>query len=561
MYRLSFFLLVSLVAGASLEAQSTFRGSLSSQGSEFLVDSREAVLSPDGRYLAFTLRFSFGVQEIYVRDLIQGTTIVGSSSANGTPSNAWSRGPSFSGGGQLFAFESTSPTLVPGDTNAKADIFVKNLADGSITRVSVGPGGTESDQPSNAAAFSADGRYVAFESNATNLVPGFTTTTNSRIYRHDRQTGTTVAVSVTTSNAAPWGSISLHPSISADGRFVAFDSDAPDLVPGDLNAARDVFVRDVFMGTTALASVGATGVPGSDSQQAEISQDGALVAFSASPGSLGAWGLPSGSDSIVVKHLATGTVELIASAYGASDKTPRFSADSRFIAFASGDPTLVPGDTNGYVDVFVKDRLTGVISLVSVATDETQANAQSLVTSVTPGPYAGRYPLSISADGKFVAFTSLASNLVPSDTNGTTDAFVRDRSCNLVYTTFGQGSAGTGGNVPFLLGLEGPCSGGWGIVVANGRGGAQGVLAASVTRAVPAVPFAGGFAYLVMDPQLVLIPFTLSGPATAAGAGFWSLPSFNASFLAGLRIFHQAAIFDPLAVQGVALTNALQADF
>jgi hypothetical protein len=80
-------------------------------------------------------------------------------------------------------------------------------------------------------------------------------------------------------------------------------------------------------------------------------------------------------------------------------------------------------------------------------------------------------------------------------------------------------------------------------------------------QAVPAVPFAGGFVYLAIDPQLVLIPFTLSGPAGAPGAGFWSLPTFDVSFLAGSRIFHQAAVLDPAAAQGLALTNALQADF
>jgi hypothetical protein len=262
----------------------------------------------------------------------------------------------------------------------------------------------------------------------------------------------------------------------------------------------------------------------------------------------------------VIKVLSTGALEFVADVAGAVNRFAKFSGDSRFIAFASGVGTIVGGDTNNAVDVFVKDRLTGAVSRESIGFDWSQANADSAVTVGTPGSFNGRTPLSISADGRFVAFTSNATNLAPGDVNATSDAFVRDRSCSLAYTTFGQGTPGTGGSSPFLFGFEGPCTGGWSVFVANARGGAQGLLAASLTKSIPAVPLAGGFVYLAMDPQMVLIPFTLSGAPGVAGAGFWSLPTFDVSFLTGVRIFHQAAVLDPVAAQGIALTNALQAD-
>src|SRR5262249_5182968 len=138
MFRLPSFVLLSLILTALLDAQTTIRASVTTQGSEFNAESKEAVVSPDGRYVAFSVPLSPVVQEIYVRDLLQGTTFMGSSSANGAASNGRCRGPSFSGDGHLMAFESLSSTLVPGDTNGAMDVFVKDLNSGAITRASVG---------------------------------------------------------------------------------------------------------------------------------------------------------------------------------------------------------------------------------------------------------------------------------------------------------------------------------------------------------------------------------------------------------------------------------------
>jgi Tol biopolymer transport system component len=207
-------------------------------------------------------------------------------------------------------------------------------------------------------SISADGRLVAFDSAASNLVPG---DTNGRpdAFVHDRATGTTSCVSVD-SDRVPRGG--AGPSISADGRFVAFWSFSPDLVHGDRNGTFDVFVHDRATGVTSLVSVDSSGVQGNGS---------------------------SGGASI--------------------------SVDGRFVAFSSRASNLVLEDTNGWQDVFVHDRASGTVTRVSVGSAGMEGDHES-------------HSPSISADGGFVAFESAASDLVSGDSNRTEDAFVHDRA-------------------------------------------------------------------------------------------------------------------------------------
>src|SRR5947207_7980736 len=232
-------------------------------------------------------------------------------------------------------------------------------------RVSVVSGGTEGNNASLGSALSADGRFVAFDSSATDLVAADTNGV-SDVFVHDRQTGTTERVSVASDGAQGNGSSGLvtfafPPALSADGRFVAFVSFATNLVASDTNGATDVFVHDRQTGTTERVSVASDGTEGN------------------------------------------------AASAGAT-----LSADGRFVAFHSAATDLVAGDTNGTTDVFVHDRQTGITERVSVASDGTEGNK------------ASSYP-ALSADGRFVAFDSDATNLVAGDTNGTTDVFVHDR--------------------------------------------------------------------------------------------------------------------------------------
>jgi hypothetical protein len=339
--------------------------------------------------------------------------------SNGTPGNAASGtgGISVSADGRYVAFSSYATNLVPGDTNGFSDIFVRDRQAGTTERVSVDSGGGQSNGDSFYPSISSDGRYVAFHSSANNLV--FSDANNaSDIFVHDRQIGTTELVSVD-SNELQGNGGSLYPSISADGRYVAFQSSATNLVPGDTNMSVDVFVRDRQNGTTERVSVDSTAAQANASSYApSISADGNFVAFHSLATNLVTIDTNLSSD-VFVRDRSGGTTSLVSldsSGIQANGNSyyPSISSDGRFVAFWSSASNLVPGDTNGVVDVFVRDRQTGTTQRVSVDSNGLQANG-------------GSYYPSISSDGRYVAFWSIATNLVVADTNGVSDVFLRDR--------------------------------------------------------------------------------------------------------------------------------------
>jgi Tol biopolymer transport system component len=258
--------------------------------------------------------------------------------------------------GSVIAFESAATNLVAGDTNDDTDIFVSS--GGSIRRVSVGASG-QGDGSSHLPAISGDGRYVAFVSDADNLVPGDTNAAQD-VFVRDLTYGITNRVSLST-DARQADGASFDPAISADGRYVGYDSVASNLVGGDTNGTADVFVRDLRYGITNRISLTGAGGQG--------------TSYSAGPA---------------------------------------LSADGRYVAFTSAASNLVAGDSNGRSDVFVRDIRAGATYRVSLGAGDAQPNDASMAAS-------------ISADGRFVAFTSAGSNLVAGDTNGVADGFVRDR--------------------------------------------------------------------------------------------------------------------------------------
>src|SRR5438067_1693678 len=285
----------------------------------------------------------------------------------GPPPDGPTPPPSISADGRFVAFDSRATNLVPGDTNGRSDLLGHDRQTWITERMSVDGAGNQGNSDSDRPLISANGRFVAFNSRSTNLVPGDTNGT-SDVFVHDRQTGTTERVSVdNTGNQGNGGSGVV--AISADGRFVAFVSTATNLVPGDTNGVLDVFVHDRQTGTTERVSVDSAGNQG----------NGGSAVFA-------------------------------------------ISADGRFVAFVSSATNLVPGDTNGGQDVFVHDRRTGTTERVSVDSAGTESNG----SSERPA---------ISADGRFVAFWSSATNLVTGDTNGTSDVFVHDRGAPATVTT------------------------------------------------------------------------------------------------------------------------------
>jgi archaellum component FlaF (FlaF/FlaG flagellin family) len=356
------------------------------------------------------------------------TTLVSVDSA-GNQGNGTSSAPALNADGRYVAFVSDASNLVPGDTNGLYDAFVRDRQAGTTERVSVDSAGNESNGSSGPISISADGRYVAFSSTASNLVPDDTNGTTD-VFVHDLQTGATERVSVDSagnegdsySNTAGFTAAAL----SADGRFVVFGSDSDNLVSGDTNGQTDAFVHDRQTGSTERVSVDGSGNEGnSGSVDPAISPDGRYVGF----GSY-ATNLSDGTDGfgdLFVHDRQTGATQQIdltpggASAgscggVGTGCNVGSFSADNRYVAFWSRSPNLVPRDNNDE-DAFVRDLQTGATERVSVDSAGNQASG-----------FGHLQGASISADGRYVAFKSQTPFLVPDDTtNSSWDAFVHDR--------------------------------------------------------------------------------------------------------------------------------------
>jgi Tol biopolymer transport system component len=361
--------------------------------------------------------------------------------------------PSISADGRYIAFASAASTLVQGDTNGVEDVFVFDRVGRTTERVSVSSLGGESHGDSYGPAISADGRYVAFTSAASDLTAG---DVNSEldVFVRDRVAHTTVLASVGPHGAMGDGP-SVAPSISSDGRFVAFESDAGTLVTGDTNRTGDVFVRDLVAGATRRLSVGGNGEQAeSPSFGAAISADGRAVAFESFSSRL-VPGDTNGALDVFVADLPAGSLSRVSLATDggqADDRSysPSISADGRIVAFASFAHNLVSDDTNGLLDVFIRRRDQQTTTRLSVGPDGAQADGLSFAPVV-------------SADGAVVVFSSEASNLVADDSNGTRDVFLASTTSGAVSRLSRSGATnGAQGDGPSL----GPVLDGSGAMVA-----------------------------------------------------------------------------------------------
>jgi len=425
----------AFATGDRTRAGRTVLASVSTAGRLANMQSTSEVISANGRYVAF-ISFATnlvpgdtnGFRDVFVRDLSTGTTNrvnvsdTGAQADNDTSDLRLS----ISADGRYVAFVSLADNLVPGDTNGDWDVFVRDRLRRHTSRVNLSSRGEQGNVGAfGGVSISADGRYVAFESPAANLVPGDVIGTED-IFVRDRFAGRTTRVSVS-SSGEPANNISFDPVISADGRYVAFNSHATNLVPGDTNAAPDVFVHDRFTGTTTRESVSGTGEQANGPSAAglasglAISGDGRFVAFESSASNLVPADTNAADDIFVRDRRAGTTTRVSVSSAGEQANAASFfgvsiSRGGRYVVFLSEASNLVPRDTNGTWDVFVRDRLAGTTGLVSVSGTGAQANGTS-----ASGPEA------VSADGRLVTFESVATNLVPGDTNGVNDVFVRER--------------------------------------------------------------------------------------------------------------------------------------
>ncbi len=391
-------------------AASTIRVSVASDGSQGNGGSggtqssdnpyRNAI-SGSGRYVAFTstsTNFNPGdgtAADVFIHDTVTGSTM-NASNAQGADQAA------LSSDGNYIAFRSQSP-FDASDTNRDDDVFVRNRTTGAIERISVSTAGAQANGTSSWPSLSADGRYVAFASAASNLVQG---DTNGRadIFIRDRVDHTTVLAST----AMPPTNTSASPAISANGRFVAYQSGG--------STTAGIFVYDREDGTTDLASVSSTGVPGNGViRWPSISDDGRYVAFESTSSVLGGDNDGTYYDVFVHDRSTGSTVQVPSGVGNYHSFNAAISGNGRYVAFSTSAP-LVAADTNfgtGY-DVYVWDRTTGALERDSVSSAGAQANGDS-VDGV------------LDTTGRHVAFRSAATNLVAGDTNGQADVFLRDR--------------------------------------------------------------------------------------------------------------------------------------
>ena len=412
-------------------AQATSRVSVDSAGTEANGASVRASLSGDGRFVAFESSATNlvagdtnGVTDVFVRDLVTGATERISVDSAGTQANGVSTlnsiqipTPSLSGDGRFVVFQSTATNLVAGDTNGGTDVFLRDRQAGTTTRVSVDSAGAQANGASARASISFDGRLVAFDSTAANLVAGDTNGLPDLFVR-DVVAGVTTRENLTSAGAEATGGFSRCPSLSADGGILAFESAANNLVAGDTNGVADIFVRDRVAGTTTRASVdSAGGQANSSCLRPSISSDGNFVVFDSTATNL-VPGDTNGIRDVFVRDLQAATTtrasvdSLGAQASGGANFNASLSGDGNFVVFESTSTNLVPGDTNGRSDIFLRDRLAATTTRVSVDAAGNEANG------------LGSFEASVSGDGSLVSFDSTATNLVAGDTNAVSDVFL-----------------------------------------------------------------------------------------------------------------------------------------
>jgi Tol biopolymer transport system component len=346
-----------------------------------------------------------GVDDVFLRNLAGDTTSRISLDTAGGPANGASSSPAISSDGRYIAFRSAASDLVSGDTNGADDIFLRDRGAWTTTRISVDSAGAQANASSYSPSISSDGRYIAFRSSASNLVSGDTNGADD-IFVHDRSTGATTRVSVDSAGAQANGP-SSSPSISGDGGEVAFRSAASNLVSGDTNGVHDVFVRDRSAGTTTRVSVGSTGQAKAASGSPSISSDGSRVAFESGAGLHGSD--DNGTGDVYLYDRVASTVTWASQWADGRSSSPAISGDGRYVAFGSDSPVFV-GDVNNARDVFEYDMVRGYLAQLS--TDD--AGGRGNGPSDAP---------SLSSDGKQAAFESLASNFTV-DTNDVRDVFV-----------------------------------------------------------------------------------------------------------------------------------------
>ncbi len=430
-----------------------------------------------------------GQPDVFVHDRVTGATERISVGVLGMEGNAGSYWPSISADGRHVAFQSDATNLVPSDANGHMDVFVHDRATGTTERVSLASSGAEADLQSYYPMISADGQLVAFSSLAWNLIPS-RSNGYQHVYVHDRSTATTELVSVDESATSMGNYNSYSPSISGDGRVVAFISFATNLVNGDANGCYDVFARDLGSGTTERVSV--------DSSGAE------------------------------------------AGASSSYDGIPSISSDGSVVAFQSDAMNLVTGDMNGVPDVFVHDRNTGTTERVSVDSAGAESKGASGLSA------------SISGDGHAIAFSSIASDLIPADFNAVEDVFVHQLcAVDASWSNYGAGFPGKNG-IPSLTAQSDPILGTTLSVDMGSSAKGWSIAALLVGTQEASIPMRkGGDLRVLLDIAVIILALPSTGLTIDEDID-------DDRTLCGLEFFAQSFVVDPDAAKGQSASAGLK---
>ena len=530
--------------------------------------SFEPAISSSGRYSAFVSRDpglvpgdTNGVFDVFVRDRFGETTERASVGPLNQQSNGASRNPALSANGRWVAFDSFGSNLVPGDIEGQKDVFRYDSASGLATRASVSKSGRGGNNDSQWPSISGDGAVVAFESLATNLIPN-DTNGHQDIFVWDSELGVMNRVSVS-SDGVEANAASSDANISEDGRWVSFHSPATNLIDGDTNGVSDVFVHDLLVGTTERVSIGAGGVePNNVCAQADISGDGNRVVFGSVATNL-VPGDTNGVRDIFVRDRAAGTTIRVSVESGggeanSSSNAPVISADGDYVAFYSSASNLVPDDDNGWRDIFVHHIPSGMTTRASVSTSGSQGNADS----------DGR--LDISKRAAAVAFSSQASTLITGDTNQQMDVFVR--ACGspaIAYCTAGVSSGGCAVQLNAVGFPSSTNSSGFVIGATGGEGGRDGMFFFG-TSGRQSTPWGTGTSFQCVVPPVIRaglltssgIPGSCDGSYSQDLNSLWCASCTKPAKNPGVGVTVQAQLWyrDPLNTgnQTTSLSNALE---
>ncbi|MEO6709482.1 MAG: hypothetical protein ABI054_02010 [Planctomycetota bacterium] len=507
--------LLSLASPAS--AQSLSRTTLRPGGVETFEEPAVIDISPDGLLLVSTSFDGLvagdanGFTDLVITDRRTGVNSLALIGVGGAPLDENSIDARFSFNNRYLCITTFAGNLGAVDTNLNTDVYVKDLVTGSVVRGTLGVGGVEPDLGADTGSISDDGRWLAFVSYSNNVMPNIGAP-HYEIYVRDLWTGALELIS-TDLNGLAGEDVSGMPTISADARYVAFLSQSPRLVAGDTNHYQDVFVRDRRTHTTTRVNLG----PGGAQSNGEVfhdlrtSSDGRVLAFDSNatnliqpggtPNFLEIYVIDRASQQITLASAGPGGIASDSDSFG-----PRISADGRYVSLQSWASNLCPADVSAFPDLFRFDRQTGALDLVSRATNGTQGTVSPVF-----GFSMGFAPL--SGDGQLAAFTSNLEGLVAGDSNQHDDVFLWDSASQVApiesYCTAKLNSLGC---TPVITSAGQPRAAGatdaFFLSASNVRSHSAGLLVWSL-QGQAAIPFAGGI--LCIAPPIHRSPIPSSG--------------------------------------------------